>query len=199
MLQFYKPNPKNTGAACSFSYNKKDKAVWVNFVKQSGWNSDTRTGTFRGSGPDKKANSKFNMTEIAGLVHAIETAGEYSNYHGNKDRNTKFTFCPYLQNEKQVGYSFKLAQSNSADGTNKSFLIGFKFEESRLLKQYLLTVINNYSLESIEQSQQYKNSNEYNKAPSDYSKNLIPPQEKVEKVDSTMDNNQSGNTDDIPW
>jgi len=198
MLQFYKPNPKNTGAACSFSYNKKDKAVWVNFVKQSGWNNDNKTGTFRGSGPDKKANSKFNMTEIAGLVHAIETSGEYSNYHGNRERNNKFTFCPYIQNEKQIGYSFKLAQSNSADGTNKSFLIGFKFEEGRLLKQFLLTVINNYSLESIEQSQ-YGNSNDYNKGSNNYNKNPDSVQKKVEKAASAADNNHSGNTDDIPW
>jgi hypothetical protein len=198
MLQFYKPNPKNTGAACSFSYNKKDKAVWVNFVKQSGWNNDSKTGTFRGSGPDKKANSKFNMTEIAGLVHAIETSGEYSNYHGNRERNTKFTFCPYVQNEKQIGYSFKLAQSNSADGTNKSFLIGFKFEEGRLLKQFLLTVINNYSLESIEQSQ-YGNSNDYSKGSNNYNKNPDSVQKKVEKAASVADNNHSGNTDDIPW
>lgn len=198
MLQFYKPNPKNTGAACSFSYNKKDKAVWVNFVKQSSWNGDSKTGTFRGSGPDKKANSKFNMTEVAGLVHAIETSGEYSNYHGNRERNTKFTFCPYMQNEKQIGYSFKLAQSNSADGTNKSFLIGFKFEEGRLLKQFLLTVINNYSLESIEQSQ-YGNSNDYNKGSNNYNKNPDSVQKKVEKAASVADNNHSGNTDDIPW
>ena len=59
MLQFYKPNSKSTGSACSFSYNKKDKALWVNFIKQASWNDKTKSGTFKGSGPDKKANSKL--------------------------------------------------------------------------------------------------------------------------------------------
>ena len=47
MLQFYKPNAKNTGSACSFSYNKNDKALWVNFIKQSSWNGQTKSGTFK--------------------------------------------------------------------------------------------------------------------------------------------------------
>ena len=74
MLQFYKPNPKLTGSACSFSYNKNDKALWVNFVRQSG---PPKAGPFRGAGPDKKASSKLNPKEIAGLIRAIETNDEY--------------------------------------------------------------------------------------------------------------------------
>ena len=138
MLQFYKPNPKNSGSACSFSYSKKDKAVWVNFVKQATWNDQTKTGTFKSSGPDKKANSKFNITEVAGVVRAIEQNSEFGNFHGNKERNTTFKFCPYLRDGKQVGYSFSLNQNDSQANVKKSFIIGFTFEEGRMLKELSL-------------------------------------------------------------
>lgn len=188
MLQFYKPNSKNTGSACSFSYNQKDKSFWVNFVRQSSWDGQKKRGFFNGSGPDKKANSKFNVTELAGLVHAIETNGEFGNFHGSKEKNTTFKFSPYVREGKQVGFSFTLAQSNTEQGTKKSFLIGFSFPEGRLLKQYALTVLNNYFSDCIEESQ-FSNSH-----PTTSKKT----EEKVEKVPSTEDNNQEIDLD-APW
>jgi len=178
MLQFYKPNAKNTGSACSFSYNKKDKALWVNFVKQASWNDSSKTGTFKGSGPDKKANSKFSVTELAGLVHAIETNSEFSNFHGTKERNTTFKFSPYVRDGNQVGFSFSLNQNNSQENIKKSFLIGFTFAEGRMLKQYALTVLNNYFLTSIEENQ-FSNNN---------GGNGKKTQEKVESKGSKTDN-----------
>ena len=186
MLQFYKPNAKNTGSACSFSYNKKDRALWVNFIKQASWNNETKNGTFKGSGPDKKANSKFSVTELAGLVHAIETNGEYGGFHGTKERNTTFKFCPYIRDGSQIGYSFSLNQNNAKEGVKKSFIIGFNFAEGRMLKQYALTVLNNYFMECIEESQSYVKKTEEK------------TEEKIEMNTSTGDNNQEIDLD-VPW
>ena len=188
MLQFYKPNAKNTGSACSFSYNKKDKALWVNFVKQASWNDSSKTGTFKGSGPDKKANSKFSVTELAGLVHAIETNSEFSNFHGTKERNTTFKFSPYVRDGNQVGFSFSLNQNNSQENIKKSFLIGFTFAEGRMLKQYALTVLNNYFLTSIEENQ-FSNNN---------GGNGKKTQEKVENPPKTENNSQEIDLD-VPF
>ena len=188
MLQFYKPNTKNTGSACSFSYNKKDKALWVNFIKQASWNNETKNGTFKGSGPDKKANSKFSVTELAGLVHAIETNGEYGGFHGTKERNTTFKFCPYVRDGDQVGFSFSLNQNNSQEGIKKSFIIGFNFAEGRMLKEYALTVLNNYFTDSIEESQYGTSHPPANKK----------TEEKIETPTTTEDNSQEVNLD-VPW
>jgi len=188
MLQFYKPNAKNTGSACSFSYNKKDGALWVNFIKQASWNNETKNGTFKGSGPDKKANSKFSVTELAGLVHAIETNGEYGNFHGTKERNTTFKFCPYIRDGSQIGYSFSLNQNNTQEGTKKSFIIWFNFAEGRMLKQYALTVLNNYFFTDSIESNQFDNSKQYNSEKTE---------EKVENTPSTQDNTPED--DGIPW
>ena len=182
MLQFYKPNSKSTGSACSFSYSKKDKALWVNFIKQASWNDKTKSGTFKGSGPDKKANSKFSVTELAGLVHAIETNGEYGGFHGTRERNTTFKFCPYVRDGDQVGFSFSLNQNNSQEGIKKSFIIWFNFAEGRMLKQYALTVLNNYFMGCIEESESYSKKTE----------------EKVETSAVAKDNNQEVNLD-VPW
>ena len=187
MIQFYTPNAKNTGSACSFSYSKKDKALWVNFVRQSSWNDQTKTGTFKGASPEKKAYSKFSVTELAGLVHAIETNGEYGNFHGNKERNTTFKFSPYVRDGGQVGYSFSLNQSNSQENVKKSFIIGFNFAEGRMLKEYALTVLKNYFTDSIE-SNQFSNGNQQTAAKTE---------EKVENTPSSQDNTPED--DGIPW
>ena len=190
MIQFYKPNAKNTGSACSFSYNKKDKALWVNFIRQASWNAESKTGTFKGATPDKKASSKFSVTELAGLVHAIETNGEYGNFHGNKERNTTFKFSPYIREGNQVGYSFSLNQNNSQENLKKSFIIGFTFAEGRMLKEYALTVLKNYFTEEID-TNQYNNSNQ--QAPKSQQKT----EEKVENTAPTQDNTTED--DGIPW
>ena len=187
MIQFYKPNAKNTGSACSFSYSKKDKALWVNFVRQSSCNTESKTGTFRGAAPEKKAYSKFSVTELAGLVHAIETNGEYGNFHGNKERNTTFKFSPYIREGNQVGYSFSLSQNNAQENVKKSFIIGFNFAEGRMLKEYALTVLKNYFTDSIES---YQLNNNYNR-------NNEKTEEKVENTSQPKDNTQED--DSIPW
>ena len=187
MIQFYKPNAKNTGSACSFSYSKKDKALWVNFVRQSSWNTESKTGTFRGAAPEKKAYSKFSVTELAGLVHAIETNGEYGNFHGTKERNTTFKFSPYIREGNQVGYSFSLSQNNAQENVKKSFIIGFNFAEGRMLKEYALTVLKNYFTDSIES---YQLNNNYNR-------NNEKTEEKVENTSQPKDNTQED--DSIPW
>ena len=128
------------------------------------------------------------MTELAGLVHAIETNGEYGNFHGTKERNTTFKFCPYIRDGNQIGYSFSLNQNNTQEGMKKSFIIGFNFAEGRMLKEYALTVLNNYFTNCIEESQ-YGNSHP-----------PVPPKtdKKVETQASTEDNSQEVDLD-VPW
>ena len=103
-------------------------------------------------------------------------------FHGTKERNTTFKFCPYIRDGSQIGYSFSLNQNNAKEGVKKSFIIGFNFAEGRMLKQYALTVLNNYFTECIEESQSYTKKTE----------------EKVETPSSTEDNSQEIDLD-VPW
>tara|TARA_R110002020_G_scaffold2759_1_gene12959 strand:- start:3857 stop:4420 length:564 start_codon:yes stop_codon:yes gene_type:complete len=187
MLQFYKPNPKLTGSACSFSYNKSDKALWVNFVRQSG---PPKASPFRGSGPDKKASSKLNPKEIAGLIRAIETNGEYGNFHSTEKGNTTFKFCPYVREGKFPfeGYSFSLNQSNKSNDTKKSFIMALDHAEGGLLKHFLQTVLNEYFIKCIEEAQ----------FTSGATRDIKQTAEKVETRPTTGDNSQEIDLD-APW
>jgi hypothetical protein len=83
-----------------------------------------------------------------------------------------------VRDGSQIGYSFSLNQSNQAEGIKKSFLIGFTFPEGRMLKEYALTVLNNYFMDCIEASQFAGNNNDSSKK----------TQEKVESKGSKTDN-----------
>ena len=47
MISFYKPTPKVTGTAMSFYLNKRDNAFFSTLIKQDGWNSERRVGSFK--------------------------------------------------------------------------------------------------------------------------------------------------------
>lgn len=46
MIQFYKPNPRNSGSACSF-YKTRDGAIMFSIIKQASWDDSKKTGSFQ--------------------------------------------------------------------------------------------------------------------------------------------------------
>tara|TARA_B100000287_G_scaffold435457_1_gene503869 strand:- start:1273 stop:1869 length:597 start_codon:yes stop_codon:yes gene_type:complete len=150
MIQFYKPNAKVTGTACSFYLNKKDNSFFSTLIKQDGWNSDRRIGSFKKNkdNPNKRVNVKFSATEIASIIDSIRSNRVFTGYHGS-NQIARFTFGPYapkVQNEdgqwvkgsEQKGFSFSVTKESKEDSTAKtSFLIGLTFPEGELLVQHL--------------------------------------------------------------
>lgn len=151
MISFYKPNSKNNGTACSFSVNPKDGSIWSSLIKQSGWNEKTKTGSFSDNkdNPQKSVKIKYSTTEVAGLLEALDKNVEFSAYHSSEKQIIKIKLAPYIREEKQVGFSYSVNKENKDNIENKqSYLIGFYFNEARLLKEFL-----KYSLISIFESQ----------------------------------------------
>lgn len=70
-LQFYKPNSKNAGAACGVSFNSKDEAIYLSFIKQTSWNEKEKTGSFKGG---EKCNVKFSLFETGSMIAVITQA-----------------------------------------------------------------------------------------------------------------------------
>lgn len=144
MIDFYKPNPKSTGTACSFYLNSKDNSFWGTMIKQASWDSSRKRGSFKSNmdNPQKNVKIKFNATEIAGFIDAIERNSEVSGYHGS-NQVLRYKFGPYMRNEEQVGFSYSVTKESKEDSTDKqSYIIGFKYEEARLLKvclEHMLT------------------------------------------------------------
>jgi hypothetical protein len=131
MIQFYKPNSKNAGFACSFSVATKNKAVYCQLLKQKSWNG--KNGSFDIS---SKENVKFGLIEVAKLIDALENNLKADCIHKIDDVTTTIILEPWLRDENQVGYSFRVTRTR---GQNRvSFVIGFDFAEGRLLREFLL-------------------------------------------------------------
>ena len=151
MISFYKPNIKNSGTACSFTVNPKDASIWGSLIKQSSWNEVKKIGSFseNQNNPNKSVKVKFSLTEAAGMLDAIERNTEFSAYHTSEKQTTRIKLCPYMREDKQVGFSYAVNKEDKQNSENKqSYLIGFYFNEARLLKEFL-----SYSLNSVFESQ----------------------------------------------
>jgi len=163
MISFYKPNSKNTGTACSFTVNPKDASIWSSLIKQSSWNEAKKIGSFSDNqnNPNKSVKIKFSLTEAAGILDAIERNSEFSAYHNSEKQTTKIKFCPYIRDDKQVGYSYSVNKEDKQNSENKqSYLIGFYFNEARLLKQFIA-----YALDSVFESQRVEAIKKYKNSP----------------------------------
>jgi hypothetical protein len=141
MIHFYKPTAKVTGTACSFYLNKRDNAFFSTLIKQDGWNSERRIGSFKKNkdNPNKKVNVKFSALEIASIIDSIKRNQPFTGYHGS-NQIVRFTFGPYTRKgeQEQRGFSFSVTKENKEDSTEKvSFLIGFSFGEAELLQHHL--------------------------------------------------------------
>lgn len=164
MIQFYKPNSKNTGHAASFRL--VGDVVYLEIIKQSGWNDTTKTGSFAGSrnDPNKKINIKFNTVELAALVRAIKYnvgadvqgsgVGEPVLYHRSEKGMTTIKFLPYFAPAKpqeqpiQKGFSLSVFAKGNQGAADKNFLLGFTFAESELIQnffEYCLRMIFSFS------------------------------------------------------
>ena len=143
MIQFYKPNKKVTGTACSFWLNR-DGAVMASMIKQDSWNDSKRIGSFAKNkdNPNKRVITKLSNVEVAGIIDVLESNREFSEFHRSKNQTLQIRFCPYLRNDSQVGFSFSINKTNNEDSTNKvGFIIGFTFAEGRYLKEFLLNIL----------------------------------------------------------
>jgi hypothetical protein len=145
MIQFYKPNAKVSGSACSFWMNT-DGSVMASLIKQDSWNSDKKTGSFvkNKDNPKGRVIVKISPTEVGGIMDTIESNRSFSAYHSSQNQVLQIRFSPYTDksSNEQKGFSFSVNKQDKSDTNNKvSFIIGFTFPEARYLKQYLSFVL----------------------------------------------------------
>ncbi len=139
MIQFYKPNPRNTGAACSFNVSAKDSCVYVNYIKQASWDAKKKIGKFASKDPSAKGVFKLSATEVGSILHCLDSNDEFSAYHDSPKQVVKMKFSPYMKDNKQLGFSFAVTRDDKEDTSKKtSFLIGFYFGEAKALREYLV-------------------------------------------------------------
>jgi len=138
MLAFYKPTRSVKGSLANFSFNSKGekKGMFVEMVKQTGWDNQNSTGSFKNG---DKVNIKLSIFEAAAIMRAIEqntAASEKGFYHSSAKGSATISFSPYIRDGKQIGFSLSISKQ---EGTSdrKNFVIGFDFNESWALKEFL--------------------------------------------------------------
>lgn len=136
--QFYKPNSKGTGHACSFDLQSSGDAagVYLEIVKQTGWNAEKKLGSFKDG---KKVKNKFNETEVANFLYAIRNNAEYSTFHTTEASKTGITFKPYLRDGKQIGFSLAISQGGT------SYLVGFTNGETTQIEEWLVFALGRFN------------------------------------------------------
>lgn len=134
-LKFYKPTQKNTGAACEFSFNSKESCLFIGLVKQIGYDQSKRLGSFKGG---EQARFKFSLTEIAGMIDALNRNAEYPMFHSSEAAKSVITFKPYLDMNTNQQKGFSLSISKTSGEEKLSYRIGFTFQEMELIKRYLI-------------------------------------------------------------
>ena len=193
MIHFYKPNAKVTGTACSFWFNNEENTFFSSMIKQDSWNSQKRTGSFikNKSNPKATVIVKFSPAEVGGIIDSIESNREFSTYHSSQNQISKIKFCSYMKDDKQLGFSYTVNKESKEDSTDKNgFVIGFKYPEARLLKQYLINALNKsfkfYSNKNEQSNDQYvrnqtNSTNSTNSTVTEAPKSTPPEKQKEEK------------------
>jgi|WetSurMetagenome_2_1015567.scaffolds.fasta_scaffold139285_2 hypothetical protein len=137
MIHIYHPSKSLNGSACSF-WIGNEGSLFATILKQSGWDNETRTGTFKASVSDatKKVNIKLSEIEVCSILDCIDRGRSFSTYHDNDDSPKSITFSPWLTGEpkSQKGFSFSITLNNSKN----SFYIGLTFAEARYVREFLM-------------------------------------------------------------
>ena len=193
MIQIYKPTPRNTGTACSFSFNNLDGNFYLNLIKQASWNDQKKIGSFseNAQNPEKKVVVKLSKIEVCGILDALDHNRTADFFHNSENQKLGIKFSPYIREDKQVGYSLNVIKNSKTQTTQPavSFLIGFTFAEARLVAEYIKFGLGHiFSTERSEEIKKLKNIK---------SKALEDRKQKDQVEDLTEEGNLSEQEDDL--
>lgn len=166
-ISFFKPTKKGNGCAVTFSFSckpyrdKADAALWVNMIKQSGWNDKSNTGVFKDG---EKIRIRFNAVEMGAILYSIRNNVPMENamnikmvYHdpgkaaAARNRSSeglsgvRIGFAPAYAvdpatNKPTSQKGFKLTVSRGGQDEKQDtsyFAVGLTLAEATLLEEYI--------------------------------------------------------------
>lgn len=201
MIKFYRPNPKNTGSFVSVSFapktsesGKVEDAFFLSFVGQTGWDTSTKTGSFKNS--QKRLNVKISVSEAANIASAIGGSHSVSIYH-DTGSVTKGSF---FQIEGK-GYGLKMEKEQDA------FSVGFNHGDAELLKRFILRCLNSYFdheiSAKIESQKMWREKGSGSGGSSGQSRRTITRENQEpmfpDDIGDSTNNTGNSNDDDLDW
>jgi hypothetical protein len=137
-VQLYKPNAKGTGHAVGINIgNSKAAKLHFQFVKQTGWNSESKTGTFKGG---DKFNISLGIDEVGALLNTIERGRGEKLFHSSEKGDTQIEFRVYQPDENKAADGITISVNPRAkEGEDAPLKYGFWFDagQARALRSYL--------------------------------------------------------------
>jgi hypothetical protein len=184
-LQIYKPNSKNTGAACTVSLSQDQKTgapvCYLSAIAQYSWDDSKKTGSFAGNAknPQKTINVKINEIEAGDFLSCFTHRYEHTAFHAYDGSTTTIKVSPWDKSVKVSKYdpsskgfkdenitvpAFGLTLSK---GKGNSLKIALDPGEVENLKSFLSLFIQDSLRFKIEQNKKYSKSSQsnYNKKP----------------------------------
>jgi hypothetical protein len=138
-MKLYKPNPRNTGHAASFSVTSsgKSQGIYVEIIKQATWNDSTKTGTFDSS-KENKINLKFTPAEIAGMMIICQRQkGQAKFFHNTGEITSSITFGVWNDKEgNPKGIALGVSKGE------KKASVPFTFDEAFLFLEWCKFAVN---------------------------------------------------------
>jgi len=110
-LQIYKPNSKNTGAACTISLTNDNKSgapvCYLSAIAQYSWDDSKKTGSFAGNAknPDKTINIKINEIEAGDFISAFTHRYDHTAFHAYEGSTTTIKISPWDKSVKVSKYN----------------------------------------------------------------------------------------------
>jgi hypothetical protein len=143
MIQIYKPNKSNTGHAIRASVNSKDGVLYINFIKQTGYDEARHIGSFKGG---TSASVKFNIWEIGALIDSFSRNQQYKSIHTSPGKTVNISAGPYSLDKsdpsKISGYGISISVKAEKMENPIKFSIPFNFGERQVFIEYLKFALN---------------------------------------------------------
>lgn len=139
-MKVYKPNPRGTGHAASFSLTSsgKGQGIYVEIIKQKGWDEKSKTGSFDSS-KENKINLKFTVAEVAAMMIVCQRQkGEASFFHNTGTVTSSIKFAVYNKKDTDIPAGIALSVTK---GEKKSS-IPFTFPEAFALFKWFEFALN---------------------------------------------------------
>lgn len=131
-ISFYKPNPRNTGGAASFSI--RDEDFYMNMVRQVSWDAGKKIGSFKSDDPLNAIAIKFSMVELGSIIRCILYKEEFSTVHMFDGTGTSISFkqSEYTKQVKGKDVSVKVLNINVSKNKEK-YSIALDLSEATVL------------------------------------------------------------------
>lgn len=156
--QFFSPKADGTGAALFVSFNSKDGNVYFKLIKQTGWNDQTKKGSFVAG---EMINFKMSQDEACDVIQTIRNQSKCSFYHSFDGKTTTGSFQYYRIPSKVQGKDDKEGYGLTIKRDNTVWKVGFNLASGERLSQSLLFALDH--IFSAIYSQDKKENEEYMK------------------------------------